>query len=47
MTNTIAIGLGALVIGGLAIDAVLTGGDGFTFVAVKFLDLLEWMAFWR
>jgi hypothetical protein len=47
MTNSIAIGLGILILGGLAIDAFLTGGDGFTFVAIKFLDLLEWVAFWR
>ncbi|MFP7673006.1 hypothetical protein ACG74X_06565 [Marivita sp. S0852] len=47
MTNSIAIGLGVLIVGGLTLDAVLTGGDGITFIAVKFLDLLEWIAFWR
>ena len=47
MTNTIAIGLGLLILGGLAIDAFLTGGDGLTFLAIKFIELLDWLAFWR
>lgn len=47
MTNSIAIGLGILVLGGLGIDAFLTGGEGLMFLARKGLDLLEWIAFWR
>ena len=47
MTNSIAIGLGILVLGGVAFDAFLTGGKGFLFLAGKGLDLLEWIAFWR
>lgn len=47
MTNSIAIGLGMLILGGLAIDAFLTGGDGFLFLASKGVDLLDWIAFWR
>lgn len=47
MTNTLAICMGLAVLGGLAIDAFLTGGDGFMFLASKWIDLLEWIAFWR
>ncbi|MCR9110119.1 glyceraldehyde-3-phosphate dehydrogenase [Marivita sp. XM-24bin2] len=47
MTNSLAIGLGLLILGGLAVDAFLTGGDGFMFLAGKGLELLEWIAFWR
>lgn len=47
MTNTIALGLGALILGGIAVDAFLTGGDGLFFVARKGLELIENLAFWR
>ncbi|WP_299789771.1 hypothetical protein [uncultured Marivita sp.] len=47
MTNSIAIGLGLLILGGIGIDAFLTGGDGLVFLAGKGIDLLEWIAFWR
>lgn len=47
MTNSIAIGLGLLILGGIGVDAFLTGGDGLLFLVRKGLDLLEWMAFWR
>lgn len=47
MTNTLAIGLGLMILGGLAVDAFLTGGDGFMFLASKMIDLLDWIAFWR
>ncbi|MCI5112994.1 MAG: glyceraldehyde-3-phosphate dehydrogenase [Marivita sp.] len=47
MTNTLAIGLGLLILGGLAVDAFLTGGDGFMFLAAKGVEFLDWIAFWR
>ena len=47
MTNSIAIGLGLLILGGIGVDAFLTGGEGFLFVARKGIDLLEWIAVWR
>ncbi|MGJ8605857.1 MAG: glyceraldehyde-3-phosphate dehydrogenase [Marivita sp.] len=47
MTNSIAIGLGLLILGGIGIDAFLTGGDGLLFLAAKGIDLVEWIAFWR
>ena len=47
VTNTIAIGLGLLILGGIGVDAFMTGGDGLLFLSRKGLDLLEWIAFWR
>ncbi|MFP7570463.1 hypothetical protein [Marivita sp. S2033] len=47
MTNSIAIGLGILILAGIGADLVLTGGEGLLFLARKGLDLLEWIAFWR
>lgn len=47
MTNSIAIGLGLLILGGIGVDTFLTGGEGSLFLARKGLDLLDWMAFWR
>jgi len=47
MTNTLAVGLGLLVIGGLAADQALNGGETFVFLAKKLMDLIEYLAFWR
>jgi len=47
MTNSIAIGLGLLILGGIGVDAFLTGGEGLLFLARRGLDLIEWIAFWR
>ncbi|MGB7317723.1 MAG: hypothetical protein WBC85_07135 [Planktotalea sp.] len=47
MTNTLAIILGLFVIAGLTFDIVMTGGNNLLFLAKKFTDFTEWMAFWR
>ncbi len=47
MTNSIAIGLGAFILGGLALDAFLFGSEHLVFLGQKFFDLLQWVAFWR
>ena len=47
MTNTIAIGIGVLLLAALGIDLLVSGGDGLMFLARKGLDFLEWIAFWR
>ncbi|MCL3882855.1 hypothetical protein [Marivita sp. GX14005] len=47
MTNSIAIGLGTLILAGIAVDLAVSGGDGALFLAAKGLDLLDWVAFWR
>ncbi|WP_212769810.1 hypothetical protein [Thalassovita mangrovi] len=47
MTNQIAIGLGLVIVAFIGGDLALTGGDNMLFLARKFADLLEWLAFWR
>ncbi len=47
MTNTIALGLAALVLGALAIDVLIYGSDHLIFLSKKLLDLIDWLAFWR
>lgn len=47
MTNSIALSLGLLIVGVIAVDVMLFGSDHLVFLGKKFADLLEWMAFWR
>ena len=47
MTNPIAAVLGALILIALAIDVAFYGTEHLLFLARKFADLLEWLAFWR
>lgn len=47
MNNTLAIILGVLIIAGVASDVVLTGGETLLFLAKKFMNLMDWLAFWR
>jgi hypothetical protein len=47
MESDVAIGLGALIVGLIAADVMLTDGENLFFLAVKFLDLIDWMIFWR
>ena len=47
MTNSLSIILGLLLVGGIALDIYVTGGDSLIFLARKFADLIEWLAFWR
>jgi len=47
MTNTIAIGLGALIFLGLGLDYALFDWSNTVFLGRKLVDLIEWMAFWR
>jgi len=47
MTNPIAIVLGILITIGFVADLILTGGSNLLFLAKKFADFTEWMAFWR
>ncbi len=47
MTNKIAIGIGLIVLGLLAFDAVAFGWSNTLFVLRKTADMIEWMAFWR
>jgi hypothetical protein len=46
MTNRLAVILALLIAGGLALDMAMGWGLGL-FLARRFADLVEWMAFWR
>lgn len=47
MTNSIAIGLGLLILSALAVDVYLYGADHLIFLGKKLTELIEWLAFWR
>ncbi|MGR3453143.1 hypothetical protein [Pseudooceanicola sp.] len=47
MTNQIAIAIGLLVAAFLAVDALVFGWANSLFLAKKFADMIEWLAFWR
>ncbi|MEL6565575.1 MAG: hypothetical protein AAFU63_12760 [Pseudomonadota bacterium] len=47
MTNTLSIVLGSLIVGAIALDAILNGGESLLFLGKKLADLIEWLAFWR
>ena len=47
MTNSIALSLGLLIIGALALDVMMYGSEHVIFLAKKMLELIEWLAFWR
>lgn len=47
MTNQLALVLAILILGGLALDVVLFGSEHLVFLAKRFSDLIEWIAFWR
>ena len=39
--------LGLLIMGAVGADILLNGGTALEFLARKFLDLIEWVAFWN
>ncbi len=47
MTNKIALALAILVIVMLILDRVLFQGAALFFLERKFLDLVDWLEFWR
>lgn len=47
MTNRIALALVVLVVGFVFVDAAWLHLDAPLFLARKFADLVEWLAFWR
>ena len=47
MTNQIAIALGLILAGLIGVDAVVFDGSNSLYLAKKFADLIEWIAFWR
>ena len=47
MTNRLAIILGSFLVAALVIDMILFGTEHVIFLAKKFTELIEWVAFWR
>jgi hypothetical protein len=47
VTNTIALYLGVFLVLVLGADLLANDGAAVMFVMHKFLDLVEWVAFWR
>ena len=47
MTNSIAVVLGILILGGIAADVMFTDTTALLFLAKKLYQLIEWIAFWR
>lgn len=47
MTNRIALALAVLTVLCLILDRALNQGAAFLFLARKFLDLVDWLEFWR
>ena len=47
MTTRIALILMALIVGFFVLDHYVLGLDAFVFTAKKFMDLIQYIAFWR
>ncbi|MCK0169872.1 hypothetical protein MWU53_02255 [Aliiroseovarius sp. S1123] len=47
MTNQLAIILGAVILLLVGLDVVVWDAENLLFLAKKFLELTEWVAFWR
>lgn len=47
LTNRLALILGLLIAAALAADNFLNDGNALLFLLRKFLDMVEWLAFWR
>lgn len=47
MTNRLAILIGLVLLGGIAVDIWLYDSANLLFLGKKFFTLVEWLAFWR
>lgn len=47
MTNAIALFIGLCLAAAIGLDLTLNDGAALFFLARKFVDLVEWVAFWR
>ena len=47
MPNRLALTLGALIVAGVLADLVLNGGAAGLFLMRKFVDMVEYLSFWR
>ncbi len=47
MNTPISLVLGFILLGAMAVDTFMYGNEHLLFLSKKFLDLIEWVAFWR
>lgn len=47
MTNGISVALAAIIILVLILDSAFWQGAGELFLARKFIDMVDWLEFWR
>ena len=47
MTNSLALWIGLSLLAAFIADFALNGGSAVIFLVRKFLDMIEWLAFWR
>ncbi|MFT5786681.1 MAG: hypothetical protein ACI9KK_002041 [Ascidiaceihabitans sp.] len=47
MTNPLALILGMLLVGAMCFDIFMNDTQNLLFLAKKFADMIEWVAFWR
>lgn len=47
LTNRLALWIGLILLALIVADFALNGGSAATFLVRKFLDMIEWVAFWR
>ena len=47
MTTPLSLTIAGLIVAALVADAMLNGGTGAVFLLRKFLDLVEYLSFWR
>ena len=47
MTNATAVFLATVILGALLVDAIWFDFENALFLAIKFDEFLEWVAFWR
>lgn len=47
MTNSVAAALAAIIVLALILDRVFWEGVGELFLARKFIDMVDWLEFWR
>lgn len=47
VTNKLAIILGLIIVAAIAADLLVNSGSAMMFLLKKFVNMVEWLAFWR
>jgi hypothetical protein len=47
LTDRIALWIGLILLAAIIADLALNGGAALNFLMRKFIDMIEWVAFWR